>query len=226
LIPEIHWTTEKSIATGEVPSSPSQLAANVSEANTELRLRGEFFREQWEVCGPGQLAGIVRWIGLQKAAPITVRWTFPGPDAKGGCVSERECWCPAVLHDNVAGFSEVVRVTWMIATALVRQARQSGNDQDGNCVPDVPDDDFLIPADAIGMVAALASAANFGLILQEDSISMQVLTAARHWGIHLTEPVELWATKKLADWSDTNGWLSADLWRKCNDKQKIGELWQ
>ncbi len=187
MIPCINWTATKPPAPLHSAESATGRGDGVRpDSVQELELRADFFREQWLVSGPGQLAKVVSCCGLESPAPITLRWTMPSQGDVGGCELANVAWCPAVLHDLEPELPETVRLTWVLATALVLQARETGDED--SCGPRC----FAISPSVAGMVVALAAAESTGQIARNGNGQLPCETALRLWKVAPTKLERDW----------------------------------
>jgi hypothetical protein len=135
MIPELVWQADR-----------NWLGNSTGVSGTELALRIGFFREQWEIAGPGWLGLIDAVIGgdqiqasAQKTAkpaatpgglsstartttPVTVWCRTPDRGPGAGLIDRDHCWCVAVLHDVDPAVPETWRLTWILAAALLLRA--------------------------------------------------------------------------------------------------------
>lgn len=106
----------------------------------ELMLRADFFREQWEIAGPGMTAWMIGVLGLEEAWPITVVPGLPAEGPQAACLGPREVFCTATLHDLDPRVPETLRLNWVIAQALIRQKSDATRSQPARpSQPEFPD---------------------------------------------------------------------------------------
>lgn len=165
LKPNLIWSLPPGSASDGEPDSGA--SSGGSAVPSELELRAGFFREQWEVSGPGQTAKIAAAIGLAEPAPVRIQLVMPVHGLAAGCLDSFHCWCTAALHDVDPAIPEILRLTWVISTALVQQRRGCGRSATQySAGPGFPSGDpvFAVPAALPAAAVTLLTAFEFGLI--------------------------------------------------------------
>ncbi len=161
---------------------------------TELALRIGFFREQWEVAGPGWLVLIDAAISGQQfqasgpkearpaatqgelpsipgtTTPVTVWCRTPDRGPGAGLIDRDHCWCVAVLHDVDPAVPETWRLTWVLAAALLLRATETG--------PGGPEQ--LAETLEIAGTVTLETGRELGLIPVDDAVALR---ARKLWGL-------------------------------------------
>lgn len=141
MIPELVWQIDPGAALG----------SNESSHDPTLELRMGFFREQWEIAGPGWLHLICRRIGPSPSAaaslaagpadvrkpvadglkaplpPVTVACRAPVSGPRAGVIDGNSCWCTALLHDLDPRVPETWRLTWVLTGVLLLRAERDGS---------------------------------------------------------------------------------------------------